>query len=252
MIDSADRGNVFWEQPWRWGSVTFGPLLTVGLPLIALGLWNAWLARYARTRDANGPALAELMLAFAGLGLLIVLYRQIADDSASYAVLAATAGCVVLALLGRAWREPAYGPWSAVIWVVAAGYWIFAATIGERWTASGRLDPGWLSVTPFANSTFLAALALIAVAWLVIRSLQRSAAMQQQGAAVYPASSPCCRPTFSCTHAPSRSTAGARSTVLAASPIRPTPSASPSASSGPCLPWPTSSPAWSSPSAACG
>jgi uncharacterized membrane protein len=185
-IDSAD-GGVFWEQPWQWGAVTFGPLLTVGLPLIALGLWNAWLTRYARTRDANGPALAELVLAIAGLGLLVVLYRQIADDSPSYAVLAATVGTVVLALLGRAWREPAYGPLSAVIWVVAAGYWIFAATIGERFTASGRLDPDWLAVTPFANSTFLAALALIAVAWLVIRSLQRSAAMQQQGTAVYAA-----------------------------------------------------------------
>jgi uncharacterized membrane protein len=184
-VDSTVRDNVFWAQPWRWAGITFGPLLPVGLALATLGWWNAWLIRHGRTSDANGPALAELLLALVNIGLPIMLLNQLADDSPSYAVLAATAGCVALALLGRAWREPAYGLWSGVIWGAAALYWIFACTIGQRFTDMGDLAPGWTLVTPFANSTFAAAIALIAAAWLVVGSLRRSAALQGQGAAAF-------------------------------------------------------------------
>jgi hypothetical protein len=185
--DTTTRDGIFADQPWRWAGITFGPLLPVGLSLVALGLWNSWLNRHARTCDSNGPALAELLLALVNIGLPIILLNQLADDSPSYAVLAGTIGSVILALLGRAWREPAYGLWSGLMWVAAALYWIFACTIGERFTVSGDLAPEWTSVAPFANSTFVAAVALIASAWLVVGSVRRSAALQQQGAAAFAA-----------------------------------------------------------------
>jgi uncharacterized membrane protein len=174
----ADRANgsraIFAGHPWRWDGVTFGPLLPAGLFLAVLGIWNAWLARHARTSDGTSRSLAEVLLPLASLGLLLVLYDQLADDNPAYAVLAATAASVALGVAGRHWDEPAFGLWAGATWVLAALYWIGGATIAGRWDAHGTTSAAWTAAAPFANSTFLAALALVGSAWIVAGSIGRS------------------------------------------------------------------------------
>lgn len=154
------------------GPVSWSLLLPIGVVLSGLAFWNAWLARQTILTQDAGALLDELLSAVATLGLLLVLRDQLADDSPAYAVLAATVVSLVLAILARPWSAPAYWGWSTVTWTVAGGYWLTAATIGQRFTISDIVPQAWTAVLPFANATFAAVLVLAGVAWAVVRALR--------------------------------------------------------------------------------
>ncbi len=175
------RETVFRAQPWRLGAVDFGPLLPAGLALVVLGLWNGWLVRHSRTIDDEARVLGDVIVVAAMLGMLLVLHNQVADDSAALAVLAATIGSAIVAAMGLRWSAPAFALCGAGGWALAAAYWIVAATVQPRFGAAGEPTAGWTAVAPFINTTFLAALVLMATAWPITVALRRSAAVQKAG-----------------------------------------------------------------------
>jgi uncharacterized membrane protein len=180
-VDHTSYQSVFDVQAWGWLGLHFGPLLPAGLTLAALGFWNGWLAYHARTGTTESRQFSEVLSGIASVVMLLILRDQLGDDDPAYAVLAATAGSLVLALAGRRWIEPGLGIWSGVTWTITALYWIVAVTVNQRFTDTGELMPGWAHLTPFANMSFVAALGLIATAWPVAGSLGRSGAMVRAG-----------------------------------------------------------------------